>query len=873
MGSQALAQRDISGRLELVYVIAATIADGHDALIVGPPGFGKTVVATRAGESLTVTGTTVRRITGSPAIAPVPLAAIAGLIGGSIGGDLVGAARATLRADATNVHQPTVLIVDDAHALDEASAVVIHQLSTSGDVRLIITVRAGANRPPSIDRLIDAPSTVRYDLQPIDRTEAHDLLGELLGGQIESSAVAQLIEWSEGNPLYLRELVRGSLKAGVLSRHGNVWRLVDRVRPSAHLRELIAARFTPLQPAALDALELLAIAGRLELGFAANLVTEEILESLEHADLVVVHADGTRLFVDVAQAIVRDLLGESIGALRRLRIFRTLAQHATSFTGSDATDLQSMIWHLRGGVAADPAQLLRAARIAMQANDAPLGAELARAAAQLTDDVEPVLIGCWCLSQLGRHDEAIAAAEAALVTATDPWAKAVLHQRIAEELWWFRQDLARAEWHVGVGVGLPPGPWNDLLQAQRGVFAILDGRVSDALELCAPLSAHAQPGVRFVAALGHALALSHTDSADTAIALSGVMFAEASAAPSHERLTCDPGIHLISQLIGLIYAGRYDEAAAAGEFVHGVALSLPGPQPRGWAATVRGFAMLFSGQPADAVQWFTEAEADWVDAGLSGLARWVTSGLALAQVQLAAFDDAELSLARLDAYDASGFRLYAPIESLARTWLALGRDSLRVAAEHADEAIDAAMVGGATALLALVTHDLARLNLRLPAKRGLGEFADTYGPVISARLDLTHALLDDDPDGLVAAADVWEQLGAPLFAAEALSAASAVYRRLGRARDRTACDGRAGMLQSRCGPVVTPLLQGRSSAGPLSARESQIAELAGSGLSSREIANRLVIGERTVESHLYRIFVKLGVSSRDELPAALARCV
>ena len=81
------------------------------------------------------------------------------------------------------------------------------------------------------------------------------------------------------------------------------------------------------------------------------------------------------------------------------------------------------------------------------------------------------------------------------------------------------------------------------------------------------------------------------------------------------------------------------------------------------------------------------------------------------------------------------------------------------------------------------------------------------------------------------------------------------------------------MLQSRCGPVVTPLLQGRSSSGPLSARESQIAELAGSGLSSREIANRLVIGERTVESHLYRIFVKLGVSSRDELPAALARCV
>jgi DNA-binding CsgD family transcriptional regulator len=51
----------------------------------------------------------------------------------------------------------------------------------------------------------------------------------------------------------------------------------------------------------------------------------------------------------------------------------------------------------------------------------------------------------------------------------------------------------------------------------------------------------------------------------------------------------------------------------------------------------------------------------------------------------------------------------------------------------------------------------------------------------------------------------------------------------------------------------------------LSAQELQIAMLAAQGLSNREIGQRLYISHRTVGSHLYRIFPKLGVSSRTEL--------
>ena len=56
----------------------------------------------------------------------------------------------------------------------------------------------------------------------------------------------------------------------------------------------------------------------------------------------------------------------------------------------------------------------------------------------------------------------------------------------------------------------------------------------------------------------------------------------------------------------------------------------------------------------------------------------------------------------------------------------------------------------------------------------------------------------------------------------------------------------------------------------LSAQESEIARLAADGLSNREIAQRLYLSHRTVGSHLYRIFPKLGVTSRAQLGAALA---
>jgi ATP/maltotriose-dependent transcriptional regulator MalT len=56
----------------------------------------------------------------------------------------------------------------------------------------------------------------------------------------------------------------------------------------------------------------------------------------------------------------------------------------------------------------------------------------------------------------------------------------------------------------------------------------------------------------------------------------------------------------------------------------------------------------------------------------------------------------------------------------------------------------------------------------------------------------------------------------------------------------------------------------------LTAREIQIGRLAGDGLSNPEIAAQLFMSPRTVEYHLHKVFAKLAISSRGQLPGVLA---
>lgn len=57
----------------------------------------------------------------------------------------------------------------------------------------------------------------------------------------------------------------------------------------------------------------------------------------------------------------------------------------------------------------------------------------------------------------------------------------------------------------------------------------------------------------------------------------------------------------------------------------------------------------------------------------------------------------------------------------------------------------------------------------------------------------------------------------------------------------------------------------------LTPQQRQIVRLASSGLTNRQIGDRLFLSPRTVSSHLYRSYPKLGVAGRNQLRDVIAR--
>lgn len=118
-----------------------------------------------------------------------------------------------------------------------------------------------------------------------------------------------------------------------------------------------------------------------------------------------------------------------------------------------------------------------------------------------------------------------------------------------------------------------------------------------------------------------------------------------------------------------------------------------------------------------------------------------------------------------------------------------------------------------------------------------------------AHIDLGTALAESDRAGARAAlqfgATLAEQLGATVLAARAV----------------------AGLITAG----GRPRRAARSGAHSLTPGERRTARLAAEGMTNREIAERLVVSEKTVSSQLGSAFRKLAIRSRAQLPDALAR--
>jgi DNA-binding NarL/FixJ family response regulator len=163
----------------------------------------------------------------------------------------------------------------------------------------------------------------------------------------------------------------------------------------------------------------------------------------------------------------------------------------------------------------------------------------------------------------------------------------------------------------------------------------------------------------------------------------------------------------------------------------------------------------------------------------------------------------------------------------------------------------------------------ARLGLAKQVAGRLDELAgELDGQLFAAYAAHADAAARQHADGLETVAAELRGLGALALAADTYARAAEAHRHSGHRRRVSAAGARANTLARAAGGLRTPALE-RLAPYALTAREREIAMLAAEGIPNRNIARRLVLSVRTVETHLAHAYDKLGISSRAALMTAL----
>ena len=232
--------------------------------------------------------------------------------------------------------------------------------------------------------------------------------------------------------------------------------------------------------------------------------------------------------------------------------------------------------------------------------------------------------------------------------------------------------------------------------------------------------------------------------------------------------------------------------------------------------------------------------------------------------------EATAALAVLDERPRA-FRTLDYERSVARAWLSADQGAVSEAIAILQSAAERASENGQFAAEVLCLQTATQFGDRSCADRltALASIVEGPRPALAARF--ASALSAGDAAELAAVSEEFEEMGDLVAAADAAAHAALAYRSEDRRGSALGCSARAAALAEQCGGAVTPALRQASDPLPLTEREREIVMLIGHGLSNREVAERLTLSVRTVESHLYRAMAKTGTTSREELAGLLIR--
>ncbi|HEX4008644.1 MAG TPA: helix-turn-helix transcriptional regulator [Solirubrobacteraceae bacterium] len=853
-------------------MVARSRANGVTGVVVrAPAGVGKSRLAREALTQAELEGARIAWVQATRAAASVPLGPFAGVIPIDVRSDdqfeLLRRSVESLR-DLAGGGQLAVG-VDDAHLLDATSAALVLQLANSAAAFVLATVRSGEPCPDAIESLWKDAGATRLELSTLSEQETRELVEAVVGGPIEERAQTWIWETSEGNALYAHELALGMLEKGILTQVSGMWRLLNRAPVSASLAEIISARLAGVAAAERRLLELLALGEPLRLGESLELIGAEPLKAAEGRELITIDGPVPDAEVRLAHPLYGEVIGSALGSLqaRELRLeLAAVVQARAHLTPEDS--LRVCAWLIDAGEAPPARMLVEAARAANLSGAPELGADLASRAVTAGAGVDAVLV----LARSHAINKRFEAAESLLAQLegqidSQDVALGYLLQRIRGLYWGLRRpDEARTVYERAQGWWSDPAWRRRLDVVWLELAALLDGWAGtvDRAQRSAALLADEslEEGFREEIELVHAMNLFYSGRVVEAYAMIGSLRPEIPLSGHHaERALI--GWCLVSFESGQAVADLETEMTSI--LARGVRAG--DRAACGLSALTLGGLALVAGRYRDATRWLAEAELQFEHRDTFG-ALMIARAF---QVGVACFTgDERVEEAMQRCQDAlqghEPLPNQIPYLMRAHGWarVALGdrmgaqRLLLDAAARleymplQAAELYYEAIRAGAPA--ATVAGDVSALRERCDAR------------LMTAYADHITARADDDGRALLAVAEEFAQIGVLRYATEAAADAARSFLDAGRhdSARRAAARSREFFLDGQGGelPVIEGLTGG---AVELSPREAQLVELAKLGLSNPQIAERLVLSKRTVESHLYRAMQKLGVSDRRDL--------
>jgi DNA-binding CsgD family transcriptional regulator len=768
--------------------------------------------------------------------------------------------------------QPLVCLIDDAQWLDVATAQALAFVGRRLSAESVAVVFAARSEPKNTP-LAGLPELEVAGLRDDD---ARELLASVLPGPLDERVRDRIVAETRGNPLALLELPRGLKPAELAGGFG----LPDALALSGRIEESFARRVEELPE---DTRRLLLIA-------AADPVGEPLL----------VWRAGERLGVGIDAAVpaeAADLL--ETGARMRFRhplvrsaVYRSASPqerrrvHAALAEATDPeVDPDRRAWHrahAAEGPDEDVAQELEHSAGRAQARGG-LAAEAAfhERAAALTPDPERradrALAAASAMHRAGAPDAALRLLATAEAGGENPLRRA-------------KAELLRAQITFAVNRGSEAPP--QLLRAAKRL-APLDPELARETYLDALLAATFAGGGG-VMKVAQAAPRSAGASRAPDLLLEGlaVRITEGYAAgvPILKRalrafageddlrwhwLACHTAHELWDDETWVALATRHLQLARD----RGLLADLP------LALIARLYMHLYAGELATAASLIEEVEAV-VEATGSRLAPY-------GALELAALRGREADVRRLiegprgdAASRGEGMGVTLIRDATALLYNGLGRfgdayAAARRSREHAEE------LGTSTWALPELIEAAARSGHDDVAAEALGQLcANTQAAGTDWALGIearSRALVEGDEECFAEAISRLERTRvqvelarAHLLYGEWLS----VQRRRADARDELraaharfvamGAEGFAARAAAELGATGETVHRfPRETSAALTPQEAQIAKLASEGLSNPEIGARLFLSPRTVEYHLHKVFAKLEISSRQQLPSVL----